>query len=71
MVFVPIRYIYPSRSPYFRGWTLALGVVWAILLAIIINRLPELSPGLAVASLAFPAYYAALSFWCEIRRVTR
>jgi phosphatidylcholine synthase len=70
MVFVPIRYIYPSRSPRWRGLTLALGVLWAMLLAVIINRLPEVSPDLAIASLAFPAYYAALSFWFELHRLT-
>jgi phosphatidylcholine synthase len=69
MVFVPIRYIYPSRNPRWRGLTLTLGVLWGVLLAVIINRLPELSSNLAVASLAFPAYYAALSFWFELRRL--
>ena len=68
MVFVPIRYVYPSRSPYLRTPTIVLGAVWGVMLALIIYQLPEPSIKLAIASLAFPAYYTALSFWLELRR---
>ena len=71
LVFVPIRYVYPSRSPLFRLSTIGMGVIWGLLLAVIINRLPEPSPELAVVSLAYPVYYAAVSLWLELRRLTR
>ena len=70
LVFVPIHYVYPSRSPLFRVSTIAMGVIWGLLLAIIINRLPQPSPELAVVSLAYPVYYAAVSLWLELRRLT-
>lgn len=68
LVFVPLRYIYPSRSPKQRGVVNTLGILWALLLAIILHQLPDPSPALVIASLAFPAYYTALSFWLEWRR---
>jgi phosphatidylcholine synthase len=68
MVFVPFRYIYPSRSPRFRTVTNALGAVWGVVVVIIIYRLPERSSVLVFASLAFPAYYTCLSIWLALRR---
>jgi hypothetical protein len=61
MVFVPIRYIYPSRTTVCR-WppTCSAGVggddprhLW---------QYPQVSRGLVLASLAYPVYYFALSF---------
>ncbi|MFQ5917591.1 MAG: CDP-alcohol phosphatidyltransferase family protein [Candidatus Binatia bacterium] len=68
LVFVPIRYLYPSRSPILRGLTVSLGVLWGIMIQIIIYRLPHLSISLVYASLLFPAYYLCISFWVEARR---
>lgn len=68
LVFVPLRYLYPSRSPTQRGWVNTLGILWAVLLAVILHQLPEPSPALVIASLIFPAYYTALSLWLEWRR---
>jgi phosphatidylcholine synthase len=70
LVFVPIRYVYPSRSPQFRALTNTLGTVWAVSMLSIIYLLPDPPRYLLFASLAFPAYYAALSFWVEWRRLT-
>jgi len=69
LVFVPIKYIYPSRSPYLRALTNSLGVLWALAVLAIIYLLPEPPPWLVFASLLFPAYYTALSFWLAFRRV--
>jgi phosphatidylcholine synthase len=41
LVFVPIRYVYPSRSPIYRGFTNGLGVVWAAEVIAIIYLLPQ------------------------------
>jgi phosphatidylcholine synthase len=68
MVFVPIKYIYPSRSPRFRFLTNLLGALWGIALFITMYQLPNPSPALVFASLAFPAYYTALSLWLALRR---
>jgi phosphatidylcholine synthase len=69
LVFVPIRYIYPSRSPGFRFLTNFLGALWGAAVVYIIYRLPEPSTELAMMSLLFPAYYTALSLWLEFRRL--
>lgn len=68
LVFVPIRYLYPSRSPILRGLTNSLGILWGITILIMIYQLPDPKPSLVFASLAFPAYYLTLSLWLEARR---
>jgi phosphatidylcholine synthase len=71
LCFVPIRYVYPSRSPVQRGLTVALGSLWGVLILLIIYLLPQLHPVLIFASLVFPAYYVVLSLWLEMRRRQR
>lgn len=68
LVFVPIRYLYPSRSPVLRGLTVSLGVLWGIMVLIIIYHLPQPPAFLVLGSLLFPAYYLILSIWLETRR---
>jgi len=68
LVFVPFKYVYPSRSMVLRGLTVSLGTVWAVMVLTIIYQLPEPTPFLVFASLLFPAYYLGLSFWLEKRR---
>jgi phosphatidylcholine synthase len=70
LVFVPIKYIYPSRSPRFRASANLLGGLWGIAVLWIIFTLPEPPRSLLFASLLFPAYYTALSLWLEFRRMT-
>jgi phosphatidylcholine synthase len=61
LVFVPIRYLYPSRTPHWRLATVTLGIAWGIALLVMIWRLPDVSPALLWGSLLFPVYYVALS----------
>jgi phosphatidylcholine synthase len=68
LVFFPIKYIYPSRSPRYRLLTNGLGVLWGISVLLIIYLLPVPPRYLLFASLVFPAYYALLSLWLEFRR---
>jgi phosphatidylcholine synthase len=70
LVFVPIKYIYPSRSPRFRVQTNLIGALWGATVIYVIYRLPDINPALVFVSLLFPAYYTALSFWLEFRRMT-
>ena len=67
LVFVPIRYVYPSRTRTWRGATLALGVSWAIVTAVVVWRLPAVDGPWLPLSLVFPVYYAALSLWLTAR----
>jgi phosphatidylcholine synthase len=69
LVFVPVKYIYPSRSPLYRGLTNGLGILWGVSLLLMIYLLAEPPRTLVLASLAFPIYYTLLSLWLEWRRV--
>jgi phosphatidylcholine synthase len=73
LVFVPLRYVYPSRTEAFKGVTNGLGVVWALTFAWIVWELPTRHVTLTVISLALPIYYFALSFWLDrqSRQTTR
>lgn len=71
LVFVPIGYVYPSRTPTLRTLTVGLGIVWAMLGLVMILQLPRVSGMLVVVSLAYPAYYCLLSLWLHGRRGTR
>ena len=68
MVFVRIGYIYPSRTPVLRTPTNLLGIIWAVMMLAIVWLLPDVPRPLIVASLFYPIYYAALSFWLHARR---
>ncbi|MGH7826931.1 MAG: CDP-alcohol phosphatidyltransferase family protein [Candidatus Binatia bacterium] len=70
LVFVPIRYVYPSRSPRFRRLTNGLGALWGVSVLLMVYFLPEPPRLLVFASLFFPAYYTALSLWLEFRRLS-
>jgi len=68
LIFVPIKYIYPSRSPRFRAQTIFFGVLWGLALWFILYRLPEPPAAFVIASLLYPAYYLGVSLWLELRR---
>jgi phosphatidylcholine synthase len=68
LVFVPIRYLYPSRTTALRLPTLALGTMWAALFTWMIWRLPAVDGPWTLVSFIFPIYYVALSLWLQFRR---
>ena len=68
LVFVPIRYLYPSRGAALRTPTLVLGLIWSVLMLVMLWQFPAVSPGVFAASLVFPVYYAVASLWLELRR---
>ena len=67
MVFVPVRYIYPSRTQTLMVPTLILGATWAALFAWMIFRLPDTGGPWTMLSLVFPSYYVGLSLWLHGR----
>jgi phosphatidylcholine synthase len=69
LVFVPIRYIYPSRTRTFQGVTLFLGSTWAALFTFMIVRLPETGGPWTALSLVFPIWYVGLSLWLHGREL--
>ncbi len=68
LVFVPIRYVYPSRTPTLQKLTLAFSAVWSLQVVLLILWLDAVPAWLFWSSLAFPAYYTALSFWLSATR---
>lgn len=61
LVFVPIRYVYPSRTVTWRAATLVLGTAWAAVLTLVIWRLPATDGPWTSLALVFPVYYLVLS----------
>jgi len=68
LVFVPIRYLYPSRNPTARLTTHVLGIGWAVCLIVLLAQFPTPSRTLAAASLYFPIYYFGISLHLHFRQ---
>ncbi len=62
-VFIPVRYIYPTRTVRLRLVTNTLGALWVGVVLLLLSQFPHPQPWLVVASLYYPLYYAALSFY--------
>ena len=62
LVFVPIRYVYPSRTPAWSVVTNVAGAMWAGLMLLMLWQYPAVSQAVFLVSLAYPAYYLLLSF---------
>jgi phosphatidylcholine synthase len=68
LVFVPIRYVYPSRTVTLRKTTIAFGLVWGLQMLALIWTLPDPPLWLVAPACAFPLYYVLLSFYLSARR---
>lgn len=71
LVFVPVRYVYPSRTPVWRAATVTLGSVWGLLMVAVIVWLPDVPRGLVWAAFVFPVYYLVLSLALTLRGARR
>jgi phosphatidylcholine synthase len=67
MIFVRVRYVYPSRTPTLRTLTMTLAWVWGITIALLVWWLPSPPRWLAIVSLVFPVYYIVLSLILNTR----
>lgn len=62
LVFVPIKYVYPSRMPVLQRTTNLAAAAWlGLVVAAVVAHGQPLGRRLAELSLLFPAYYAVLS----------
>lgn len=68
LVFVPIRYVYPSRTPVLMPLTVALGATWGAAMLVALWRWDAVPAWARWYSLVFPTYYFGLSAWLERRR---
>ncbi|MDP9398205.1 MAG: CDP-diacylglycerol O-phosphatidyltransferase [Actinomycetota bacterium] len=68
LVFVPIRYLYPSRTQAFRRTTLLLTAGWLGTYVVLLLQVPEPHPVAVALSLAYLVYYGGLSGYLTLRR---
>lgn len=66
LVFVPVRYVYPSRTLTWRPVTIALGAVWGVCLSVVIWHLPDGGGVWSWLALIFPVYYLVLSLTLSV-----
>lgn len=71
MVFVPIRYVYPSRNRTWQLTTIVFGAIWGGLLLLILWQYPAVSSVAFLASFAFPIYYVLLSLALQFGVLSR
>jgi phosphatidylcholine synthase len=67
LVFVPIRYVYPSRTVAFRPITIVLTGIWVLCYALMVPQLPTPSPILSSFSLLYLIYYVGLSLYLTLK----
>ena len=67
LVFVPVKYVYPSRTATLWTLNMTLATLWLVAFAAITAQLPDPNPLLVTASLGYLAYYAGVSFWLTTR----
>jgi phosphatidylcholine synthase len=60
-VFVPIKYVYPSRTKVLKALNLSLAGLWIVLYAVILATFPDPNPLMVTLSLAYVAYYFVVS----------
>lgn len=63
LVFVPLKWIYPSRMPRWRGLTIAATCVWGAMCIAMLVQFPEPAPWLLYSSLGYVAYYVLVSLY--------
>lgn len=63
LVFVPIKWIYPSRIKRWRLVTMAATVVWGLLMISMLLQFPDPDPRLLYASSLYVAYYMGVSLY--------
>ncbi len=67
LVFVPIRYVYPTRTAAFRRLSLLLTALWLISYAVILLQMPEPDGLIMGFSLLYLFYYFGLSLYLSGR----
>ena len=62
LVLVPVKLIYPSRTPEWRRTTILLSIPYAIMIFTMLYYLKETPFWLLLASFYYPIYYVVISF---------
>lgn len=67
LVFIPIKYIYPSRMKRYQRPTVLITALWGLLLLTVLLQYPDFQPWLVWGSLLYVVYYVGLSLYLMIR----
>jgi phosphatidylcholine synthase len=68
LVFVPVCYLYPSRTRTLRTTNLVLTGIWLLLYALLLWQMPHPAAWAVLASLSYLGYYTAVSIFLTLRR---
>ncbi len=68
LVFVPIKYVYATKTHFWRPTTLVLGAIWGLILIFLLANFESPNPWLFWISFFYPVYYTALSFYLHFGR---
>jgi len=71
LVFVPVKYIYPSRTLLLRRTNLLLAAGWLVSYAVLLVQLPHPHPLVVALSLGYVLYYSAASVYLTVRGRSR
>lgn len=66
---LPIKFIYPTRTTYFKAPTLLLGTLFAFQLVALMILFDEAPMYIVYSSFIFPVYYFILSFYLNFKSV--
>jgi phosphatidylcholine synthase len=67
LVFVPLRYVYPTKTKYLRSVTIAGSGVWGLTLLGLMLTFDQPSPLLLALSFIYPVYYFGLSLYLHFQ----
>ena len=65
--FVPFKFVYPSKTRFYRSVTLILGAIFLIQLVAMLVLFHQTPDWLLYSALLYPAYYIALSVYLNIK----
>ena len=68
MVFIPLRYVYPTRTRFLQRTTLVATSLWGAVMLAILYLYPDQPWWLVWTSLLFVAYYITASMAINLRR---
>ena len=66
LVFVPVRYVYPSRTRFFRSLNIVFTGGWLITYAVLLAQAPDPHLVAVLLSLSYLVYYAGLSLYLTL-----
>ena len=71
LVFIPIRYVYPSRTKAYQRITLAVVFTWGVTILLLFFEYPTSKPWVMTLSILCMGYYVAVSVFLMIKSKPR